>query len=75
VRAGLRRPDLLRVETLDGELLRGVSTEEVGGRAPGRGHDLRIEAVDEPMADHLFRPPAGPRGERASGGEQGVLAQ
>jgi hypothetical protein len=37
-----------------------VSTEEIGGPTPGRGHDLRIEAVDEPMADHLFRPPARP---------------
>ncbi len=32
-----------------------VLTEEIGGLTPGAGHDLRIEAVDEPMADHLFR--------------------
>jgi hypothetical protein len=37
-----------------------VSTEEIGGLTPGRGHDLRIEAVDEPMDDALFaRPPRG----------------
>jgi hypothetical protein len=29
-------------------------TEEIGGPTPGRGHDLRIEAVDERMPDHLF---------------------
>jgi hypothetical protein len=34
-----------------------VSTEEIGGLTPGAGHDLRIEAVDEPMADDLFRQP------------------
>ena len=31
-----------------------VYTEEIGGPDPGRGHHLRIEAVDEPMGDHLF---------------------
>jgi hypothetical protein len=31
-----------------------VSTGEIGGPTPGRGHDLRIEAVDEPMGDDLF---------------------
>jgi hypothetical protein len=31
-----------------------VSTEELGGLTPGAGHDLRIEAVDEPMAENLF---------------------
>jgi hypothetical protein len=34
-----------------------VFTEEIGGLTPGRGHDLRIEAVDEPMDDDLFVPP------------------
>ena len=35
-----------------------VLTEEIGGPTPGKGHDLRIEAVDEPMDDGLFvRPP------------------
>ena len=34
-----------------------VSTEDVGGPTPGQGHDLRIEAVDEPMADDLFVEP------------------
>ncbi|WP_209313754.1 hypothetical protein [Blastococcus sp. TF02A-35] len=32
-----------------------VLTEELGGERPGFGHDLRIEAVDEPMADRLFQ--------------------
>lgn len=32
-----------------------VFTEEIGGQRPGHGHDLRIEAVDEPMVDDLFR--------------------
>jgi hypothetical protein len=31
-----------------------VLTEEIGGPTPGKGHDLRIEAVDEPMDDGLF---------------------
>jgi hypothetical protein len=31
-----------------------VLTEEIGGLRPGKGHDLRIEAVDEPMDDALF---------------------
>lgn len=34
-----------------------VATEEIGGLTPGRGHDLRIEAVDEPMDDALFAQP------------------
>ena len=34
-----------------------VFTEEIGGLSPGAGHDLRIEAVDEPMADELFVEP------------------
>ena len=34
-----------------------VLTEEVGGLTPGAGHDLRIEAVDEPMDDDLFVEP------------------
>ncbi|UOY01338.1 hypothetical protein [Blastococcus sp. PRF04-17] len=38
-----------------------VFTEEIGGLTPGEGHDLRIEAVDEPMDDDLFvEPPRGP---------------
>jgi hypothetical protein len=37
-----------------------VSTAEIGGRTPGRGHDLRIEAVDEPLRDELFVRPRGP---------------
>ena len=31
-----------------------VLTEAIGGTNAGAGHDLRIEAVDEPMADDLF---------------------
>ena len=31
-----------------------VRTEAVGGSVTGQGHDLLIEAVDEPMADELF---------------------
>jgi hypothetical protein len=38
-----------------------VSAEGIGDLTPGRGHDVRIEAVDEPMADDLFvEPPRGP---------------
>jgi hypothetical protein len=32
-----------------------VRTEHIGGLTPGAGHELRIEAVDEPMDDVLFR--------------------
>jgi hypothetical protein len=35
-----------------------VLTEPIGGSTPGFGHQLRIEAVDEPMGDDLFRCPA-----------------
>jgi len=40
-----------------------VLTEPIGGSTPGSGHELRIEAVDEPMADDLFQspPPEPPR--------------
>jgi hypothetical protein len=34
-----------------------VLTEQIGGLTPGAGHDLRIEAVDEPMGDDLFIEP------------------
>jgi hypothetical protein len=34
-----------------------VLTEELDGSPRGRGHDLRIEAVDEPMPDSLFSGP------------------
>jgi hypothetical protein len=33
-----------------------VLTEELVGAPRGNGHELRIEAVDEPMDDALFRP-------------------
>lgn len=40
-----------------------VLTEHLGGSTAGSGHELRIEAVDEPMADDLFpAPPASPLG-------------
>lgn len=34
-----------------------VHTEAIGGDLAGSGHDVRIEAVDEPMGDELFRQP------------------
>jgi hypothetical protein len=34
-----------------------VLTEAIGGLTPGAGHDLHIEAVDEPMDDALFARP------------------
>jgi hypothetical protein len=47
-------PDAFRVR-LDVGTGVCVLTEEIGGPTPRRGHDLRIEAVDEPMDDGLFR--------------------
>jgi hypothetical protein len=32
-----------------------VSADGIGDTGAGRGHDVRIEAVDDPMDDHLFR--------------------
>jgi hypothetical protein len=32
-----------------------VLTREIGGLSPGAGHEVRIEAVDEPMDEELFR--------------------
>jgi hypothetical protein len=46
-------PDAFRVR-LDVGTGVCVLTEEIGGPTPGRGHDLRIEAVDEPMDDGVF---------------------
>ena len=37
-----------------------VLTMPIGGTSPGSGHDLRIESVDEAMADNLFDPPLFP---------------
>jgi hypothetical protein len=34
-----------------------VATEALDGTWAGSGHDLRIEAVDEPMDDALFVEP------------------
>jgi hypothetical protein len=46
-------PEAFRVR-LDVQTGVCVLTEAMGGEISGRGHDLRIEAVDEPMADDLF---------------------
>ncbi|RBY77548.1 hypothetical protein DQ239_10525 [Blastococcus sp. TF02-09] len=46
-------PDAFRVR-LDVQTGVCVLTQEIGGLRPGKGHDLRIEAVDEPMDDALF---------------------
>ncbi|SDF40388.1 hypothetical protein SAMN05660662_2058 [Blastococcus aurantiacus] len=46
-------PDAFRVR-LDVQTGVCVLTEEIGGLSPGKGHDLRIEAVNEPMDDALF---------------------
>ena len=43
-------PDAFRVR-LDVGTGVCVLTEEIGGPTPGKGHDLRIEAVDEAMDD------------------------
>lgn len=48
-------PDAFRVR-LDVQTGVCVLTEELGGPRPGKGHDVRIEAVDEPMDDALFVP-------------------
>ena len=34
-----------------------VANEQLGGTRAGTGHDIAIEAVDEPMGDELFPPP------------------
>jgi hypothetical protein len=34
-----------------------VASEQLGGTRAGTGHDIAIEAVDEPMGDELFPPP------------------
>jgi hypothetical protein len=39
-----------------------VSTRELGGPNDGRGFEVVIEAVDEPMPDDLFTPPPTTRG-------------
>jgi hypothetical protein len=49
-------PDAFRVR-LDVGTGICVLTEEIGGPTPGKGHDLCIEAADEPMADDLFVQP------------------
>jgi hypothetical protein len=52
----LRYADAHRVR-LDVETAVCVYTEEVGGSRPGIGHEVVIEAVDEPMSGELFRAP------------------
>jgi hypothetical protein len=49
-------PDAFRVR-LDVGTGVCVLIESIGGPDPGAGHDLRIEAVDEPMSDDLFAEP------------------
>jgi hypothetical protein len=49
-------PDAFRVR-LDVGTGVCVFTEQIGGLTPGAGHDVRIEAVDEPMDDDLFVEP------------------
>ena len=49
-------PEALRVR-LDVGTGVCVLTEEIGGLTPGKGHDLRIEAVGELMDDGLFAQP------------------
>jgi len=34
-----------------------VANEQLGGTRDGTGHDIAIEAVDDPMGDELFPPP------------------
>jgi hypothetical protein len=50
---GLRHAEAHRVR-LDVATGVCVFTQEVGGTHAGNGHDLRLEAVDEPMPDELF---------------------
>jgi hypothetical protein len=52
----LRYADSYRVR-IDTQTSVCVLTEEVGGSAPGSGHELVIEAVDEAMSNDLFRQP------------------
>lgn len=50
---GFVMPDATRVR-LDVETGVCVLAEQVGGSRAGHGHDVAIEAVDEPMPDELF---------------------
>lgn len=50
-------PDAFRVR-LDVQTGVCVLTAELGGLTPGKGHDVRIQAVDEPMDDALFARPS-----------------
>jgi len=44
-----------------------VSNEQLGGTRNGSGHDIRIEAVDEPMDEELFAQPTRSRWARLFG--------
>ena len=50
---GFVMPESTRVR-LDVETGVGVLSEQVGGSRAGHGHDVAIDAVDEPMPDELF---------------------
>jgi hypothetical protein len=50
-------PDAYRVRVDLGTAVCVLTEELGGGLTPGVGHDLQIEAVDEPMDDALFRQP------------------
>jgi hypothetical protein len=54
--AGFAYPDAHRVR-LDVETGVCVASEQLGGTRAGTGHDITIEAVNEPMGDELFPPP------------------
>jgi len=54
-RSQLRVPDGHRVR-LDVATGVCVFNEQIGGTRNGSGHDITIEAVDEPMGDGLFPP-------------------
>jgi hypothetical protein len=51
----VRYADAVRVR-VDSQTGVCVLTVEIGGSAPGSGHELVIEAVDEQLPDELFRP-------------------
>jgi hypothetical protein len=53
---GFTYPDAHRVR-LDVGTGVCVANEQLGGTRAGTGHDIAIEAVDEPMGDELFPPP------------------
>lgn len=52
--ASLRYPDAYRVR-LDMQTSVCVLSEEIGGSAPGSGHEVVIESVDDDLPDELFK--------------------